>query len=218
MVFGWFKKNKERVVLPNRTLDEIKSVCNILFIDDRKFPVVEILNNAGWVNTRAIKDVDSLDQKELKEAHIIFSDIQGVGKKLKFSEEGLGLVEAIRNKYPTKKIIVYSAEENGKIEAFHPSINIVDNRLSKNSDPYQFQVLVEKYSKEAFSFNECVERIKKQIQRETGHSIETNEVIDNLLKIQKSNNFTNSNISRIFNLQNVESVSNIIQLFLTGSN
>lgn len=101
-MFNWKKKN--RVQLPNRTLEEVKTVCNILFIDDRKFPVIDILKNAGWSNTRGIKDLESLDQKEIKEAHIVFSDIQGVGKKLQFAEEGLGLVQAIKEKYPTKKI------------------------------------------------------------------------------------------------------------------
>jgi hypothetical protein len=214
-MFNWRKKS--RVQLPNRTLDEIKTVCNILFIDDRKFPVVDILKNAGWANTRSIKDLESLDQKEIKEAHIIFSDIQGVGKKLQFSEEGLGLVQAIKEKYPTKKLIVYSAEEQGKIETFHPAIDLVDNRLSKNSDPYQFQVLVEKYAKEAFSFNECIERIRKQIQRETGISIEFDEVVKNLIKIQKSKNLSDSAIAKVFNLQNAAAIANIVQLFITGT-
>jgi len=214
-MFNWLRKN--RVRLPNRTLDEIKLVCNILFIDDRKFPVVDILKNAGWSNTRSIKDLESLDQKEIREAHIIFSDIHGVGKKLKFSEEGLGLVVAIKEKYPTKKLIVYSAEEHRKVEAFHPAIDLVDNRLSKNADPYQFQVLVEKYAKESFSFNECIERIRKQIQRETGYSLEFDEVVKNVTKIQKSKNFSDSNVAKIFSLQNAAAIANIVQLFITGA-
>ncbi|MEQ6122150.1 hypothetical protein [Reichenbachiella sp. MALMAid0571] len=214
-MLNWFKK--KRVQLPNRTLDEIKIVCNILFIDDRKFPVVDILNDAGWTNTRSVKDLDSLDQKEIREAHIIFSDIQGVGKKLKFSEEGLGLAEAIKQKYPTKKLIVYSAEEQGKIETFHPAFELADNRLNKNSDPYQFQILVEKYAKESFSFNECIERIQKQIQRETGYSVEFDEVVKSLVKIQGSKNFSNTNVARIFNLQNAAAIANIVQLFITGT-
>ena len=213
-MFNWIKK--KRVKLPNRTLEEIKLVSNILFIDDRKFPVVDILRAAGWSNTRSIKDVDSLDQKEIKEAHVIFSDIQGVGKKLKFNEEGLGLLKALKEKYPTKKLIVYSAEEQGKIEAFHPIIDIMDNRLSKNADPYQFQVLVEKYAKESFSFNECIERIRQQIQRETGYSLEFNEVVKSVTKIQKSRNYSESYVAKIFNIQNAAAIANIVQLFITG--
>ena len=213
-MFDWLKK---RAQLPNRTLDEIKTVCNILFIDDRKFPVVDILNDAGWTNTRRIKDLDSLDQKEIMEAHIIFSDIQGVGKKLQFREEGLGLAKAIKQKYPTKKLIVYSAEEQSKIEAFHPVLELADNRISKNSDPYQFQVIVERYAKESFSFNECIERIQKQIQRETGYSINSDEVVKSLIKIQSSKNFSNSNVAKIFNMQNAAAIANIIQLFITGA-
>ena len=215
-MFNIFRR-KERVRLPDRTLEEIKNICNVLFIDDRKFPVVEILKDAGWQNTRSIKDVESIDQKEIKEAHIIFSDIQGVGKKLQFAEEGLGLSMAIKEKYPTKKLIVYSAEEKGKIEAFHPGIDIADNRLKKNADPYQFQVLVENYAKEAFSFNECIERIRKQIQRDTGYSLEFDDVVAGLLKIQKAKSYSDSDIKRVFNLQNTASIANIVQLFLTAS-
>lgn len=111
---------------------------------------------------------------------------------------------------------MYSAEEQGKIETFHPSIDLVDNRLSKNSDPYQFQVLVERYAKESFSFNECIERIRKQIQRETGISLEFDEVVKALTKIQKSKNYTDTAIAKVFNLQNAAAIANIVQLFITG--
>tara|TARA_R110001606_G_scaffold171843_2_gene317762 strand:- start:279 stop:929 length:651 start_codon:yes stop_codon:yes gene_type:complete len=214
-MFNWFKK--DRIRLPDRTLDEIKSVCNILFIDDRKFPVADILKNAGWLNTTTVKDIDSLDQKSIRDAHIIFSDIQGVGKKLKFNEEGLGLAHAIKEKYPTKKLIVYSAEEQGKIEAFHPAIDLADNRLSKNADPYQFQVLVEKYAKESFSFNECIERIRKQIQRETGYALEFDDVVKSLKRVQQTKDYSNANVAKIFSLQNAAGIADIVQLFITGA-
>lgn len=209
--------NKPKIKLPNRTLDEIKLACNILFIDDRKFPVVDILKDAGWKNTIAVKDLDSLDQKEIREAHIVFSDIQGVGKKLKFAEEGLGLVKAIKDKYSSKKLIVYSAEEDGKIGAFHPSINLADNRLSKSADPYEFQVLVERYAKESFSFDECIKRIRKHIQKETGASVEVDDIVKSLIKIQRSQDFSDRNVAKAFSLQNAAAISNIIQLFITGT-
>ena len=73
-----FKKKKK---LPERNLDNMKQISRLLFIDDKKFAVVDILIRAGWLNTQSIKDVESLDQTEIKDAHIIFVDIQGVGKK-----------------------------------------------------------------------------------------------------------------------------------------
>lgn len=48
MKFTIFKKKRD---LPERSLDDIKSICNILFIDDKKFAVVDILQAAGWKNS-----------------------------------------------------------------------------------------------------------------------------------------------------------------------
>lgn len=214
-MFGIFKKNKSK--LPERSLEEIKRLCRLLFIDDRTFPVMEILKQAGWSNTQRIKDVESLDQPEIKEANILFVDIQGVGKKLKFQDEGLGLIIALKAKYPNKKIIAYSAEDQGQVQAFHQGINVADSRLSKHAEPYQFQFLVEKFAREAFSLNECVERIKQAILNEFGQSIETEELLKKLNKIQSKNDYSIEGVSKVFNLNNAASIANIIQLFLTGA-
>jgi hypothetical protein len=203
--------------LQERNLDEIKSICKILFIDDKAFPLIDILKTAGWTSTKRIKDAESLEQTEIKEAHILIVDIQGVGKKLKFKDEGLGLIIALKNKYPNKKIIVYSAEDQGKIQAFHAGIDAADKRLSKNSDPYQFQIVIENYAKEAFSLDECVKRIQSQILSEFGSSVETEKIIKNLNKIYNKQDFSIPNISKEFNLQNASNISSIVQLFLTGN-
>jgi DNA-binding NarL/FixJ family response regulator len=213
MVF-WRKK---KILLKERDLNEIKNVCKVLFIDDKVFPVVEILKNAGWINTQRIKDAESLDQIEIRESHILFVDIQGVGKKLKFKDEGLGLIIALKEKYPNKKVIVYSAEDQGKIQAFHTGIDKADKRLSKNSDPYQFQTVVENYAKEAFSLTECIERIQRQILKEFGYSIESDKILKYLNTIYIKQDYSINTISRIFNLQNSASIANIIQLFFVAN-
>lgn len=206
---------KEKTKLKERSLDEIKSACKILFIDDKAFPLVDILKNEGWRNTSRIKDVDALEQTEVKEAHILIVDIQGVGKKLMFKDEGLGLIIALKEKYPNKKVIVYSAEDQGVIQAFHPGLDKADRRLSKNSDPYQFQVAVESFSKEIFSLSECIKRIQNQILKEFGQNLETEKVIENLNKIYTKQDYTIPNISKIFNLSNASNVASIVQLFFT---
>ncbi|WP_426767882.1 hypothetical protein [Erwinia aphidicola] len=122
-----------------------KNNTKILFIDDEvRFKVVKILQRAGWLHTKLIKDADSLDQQEIKEAKIIFVDIQGVGIELTFKEEGLGLASALKNKYPEKKIIIYSAEQKG--DRFHKALREVDDFLQKDADPYQFQRIVEDFA------------------------------------------------------------------------
>lgn len=211
----WLSSKKKRD-LPERSFDEIKGLCKILFIDDKKFAVVDILQTAGWKNTKRIKDIKSLDEIDVHEANIIFVDVQGVGKALKFKDEGLGLTIALKNKYPNKKVIVYSAEDEGKIETFHKALSVADERLSKNADPYEFQSIVEKHSKEAFSFEECIDRIQKVIHKEFGLVFEKEEIIKNLLQIYNKGKYSEQNIAKIFNLQNAASIASIIQLFLTG--
>lgn len=213
-MFWRFINNKEKIKLPDRDLGEIKQLAKILFIDDKSFPVVDILKDSFWVNTKRIRDAESLDQMEIKEAHILFVDIQGIGKKLKFKDEGLGLVIALKEKYPNKKVIVYSAEDQGQVQAFHKGIDIADNRLSKLADPYQFQVLVEKYAKEAFSLSECVERLKHVIMKEFGTNKTSDEIINKLNRIYLDKNYSIENVNKVFNLQNAANVASIIQLFL----
>lgn len=207
---------KRKIVLQERDLSEIKMICNVLFIDDKKFPVVDILISTGWQNTKRIKDVQSLDEREVAEAHILFVDIQGVGRKLKFKDEGLGLLIALKEKYPNKRVVVYSAEDQGAIQAFHPGIDKADKRLSKHSDPYQFQAVVESYAKEAFSLTECINRIKKQVLDEFGYSLKTEKVLQKINTIYIEKDYSTDKISKVFNMQNSGNVASIIQLFLTS--
>lgn len=129
----------------NDCIEMKKNNTKILFIDDEiRFKVVKILQKAGWLHTKLIKDAHNLDQLEIKEAKIIFVDIQGVGIDLNFKEEGLGLASALKNKYPDKKIIIYSAEQKG--DRFHKALREVDDFLQKDADPYQFQRIVEDFA------------------------------------------------------------------------
>lgn len=122
-----------------------KSEVSILFIDDDvKFRVVSILKGHGWTTTRIIKDINSLEQSEVVAADIFFVDIQGVGKILQFKDEGLGLVVALKKRYPNKRVVIYSAESG--LNAFHPAFKAADDRISKDADPYEFIEVVERLS------------------------------------------------------------------------
>ena len=117
---------------------------SVLFVDDDvKFQVVNILKRNGWTNTKIIKDVVSLEQPEVAAADIFFIDIQGVGVSLGFKDQGLGLVVALKKKYPMKKIVIYSAEN---ANAFHSAFGQANERISKDADPYEFMETVERLS------------------------------------------------------------------------
>jgi DNA-binding NarL/FixJ family response regulator len=131
-------------------LEDIKRHVRVLFVDDdTKFKVIKILQKAGWVNSKSIKDVNSLDDVIIVNSDILFIDIQGVGLELGFKDEGLGLALALKKKYPEKKIIIYSAETKG--ERFHEALRKADNFLPKNAEPYEFQQIVEDYALEIYS-------------------------------------------------------------------
>lgn len=141
---------KERVVegehrtLMHDSVSDLKCQINILFVDDEKFPIVNILKKTeGWKNTKLVSDVKSLTCSDVKWAHIIFVDINGVGGTL-YKDQGLGLAKGLKERYPNKKIILYSAETNHN--AFSDAWDIVDARLPKDADPIQFIAKVEKYA------------------------------------------------------------------------
>ena len=128
-----------------RSLESCKNETHILFIDDDvKFKVAKILSKSGWVHTKLIKDAITLDDQEILRADILFIDVQGVGVSLGFSDEGLGLALAIKDKYPRKKVVIYSAETKG--DRFHQALRKADSFLPKNADPYEFQKIVEDFT------------------------------------------------------------------------
>lgn len=120
-----------------------KLTKRILFIDDEKFLLVGILKQAGWINTKWIKDVIDLDNNDVKASDIIFIDINGVGKTLYPKDQGLGLAMALKNKYKQKAIVVYSAES----QRVHKAYSVVDACLPKDADPYEFIELINDFSK-----------------------------------------------------------------------
>lgn len=122
-----------------------KALTRLLFIDDNylEYKIISILKKAGWINTKAIKDITDLDDPKVVEADIIFVDINGVGVTL-FEDQGLGLASALKKKYSNKKIILYSAETTG--DRFHKALKEVDNCLPKNAEPFQFINLIESYN------------------------------------------------------------------------
>lgn len=137
------KSVKENV--HKKSLDEYKNETRILFVDDdARFKVAKILTQSGWVHTKLIKDCKTLDERDVVDAQLLFIDVQGVGVAMGFNDEGLGLALAIKEKYPNKKVIIYSAETKG--DRFHEALRKADSFLPKNADPYEFQRIVEEFT------------------------------------------------------------------------
>lgn len=131
--------------ITQKSLAQYKDQTRILFVDDdARFKVSKILVRSGWVHSKLIKDCETLDDQNIVNANILFIDVQGVGVAMGFNDEGLGLALAIKDKYPEKKVVIYSAETQG--DRFHEALRKADSFLPKNADPYEFQKLVEGFT------------------------------------------------------------------------
>lgn len=211
-MFNFIKRRKK---LPPRSITDIKNGCRVLFIDDEKFKVVSRLKEKdGWKNTNWIKDVDSISQTEILDAHILFVDVQGVGKAMGFKDEGLGLIAALKKQYPNKKVIMYSGESKGHVDTFHEAANLVDARLRKTADHYEFETTLERLAKDAFCLENCIIRIKSTLYNEYGISMSEAEIETNITKVYNKS-ITENNISKIFNIQNAAAIANILQLYFS---
>ncbi|MBJ7573811.1 hypothetical protein [Luteimonas sp. MC1828] len=130
--------SESRDAIRTMTVPELKRAIRILFIDDdRGFKIVGILKKMGWEYVRIVTDVSSLEQSAITEADVIFVDIQGVGKKMHYADEGLGLALAIKRRHQNKKVIIYSAQEVGA--RFHEALQEADYSLPKTAEPVRFE-------------------------------------------------------------------------------
>jgi len=127
--------------LPVHEISMLKQQKRILFIDDDKsFKIVAILKRMGWINTKIVTDLVSLDSPQLQEADVVLVDIQGVGKRMAYHDEGLGLALAIKRRFPSKKLIIYSAQDDGT--RFHEALQEADYSLSKTAEPIRFEEVI----------------------------------------------------------------------------
>lgn len=203
--------------LPKRTLKELKRYCRILFIDDdMDFKTIGIIKNDGWTKTSHILDIESLDRDDIRLAHIICLDIQGVGQKLDFRKEGLGLLRALKEKYPYTAIIAYSAQSKGSIDCFDEDLNKADRKLSKTTDPYQFILTLKDLAKDTLSYENCSLKIKYILEKE--HDIQKSEYEIKMIIKCLINGENYSNVIEKFHIPNnpyilqiIESYTNIVK-------
>lgn len=209
-----FKKNEPHLEFREPDLETRKNKTNILFVDDNYFQVVDILKKSGWLNTHSTHDIDNLDASIVKDAQIIFVDIHGVGKSLGFSNEGLGLVSALKKKHPEKRVIVYSSETKG--DRFEEDLESADKRIKKNADPYRFVSLVEEYSAEFFTLDRCIIRLQKILHSEFNTSLTEAEIKEKLAAIQNQGNTNTNTVSKVFNLSNAGSLASLVSLLFSS--
>lgn len=199
---------------PRWTKDQIREKCRILILDDDdEFDIAEILRKAGW-SVEQERDIDSLEDGCLREANIVFVDIRGVGKAMRFTKEGLGLAEAIKRHHPDKMVAVYSAEREG--DRFDSAWEWIDERIHKDVDPYRFQDLVERLAEQCFTYEKCIDRIQKYLSSELGISLDRSKISSHM---RKCINGSEMDISRVAKLtpaaiEKVGAIASIVSVCL----
>jgi len=86
----------------------------IIFIDDDEdavAPYVQQLKDEGFTNVSCLSDVSSLHDLIQQDADLIFLDITGVGTSLDEDDEGLVVLQYVKNTTPWTRIVVLSGSE-----------------------------------------------------------------------------------------------------------
>lgn len=107
-----------------------KNSIPILIIDDNDFEYEQEMRASGFDIT-CVQDLDDL--KMAKDFNIIISDIKGVGKKLKFKYEGVGLIHELSKQYPYKLYGVYTGNNiDIEMSDLLKGVEIIPKRFEKD--------------------------------------------------------------------------------------
>lgn len=151
------------------SVEKLKKITRVLIIDDEEPKELrELIRKEGWKNYY-LNDLDSLSNKKLEESHVICIDIMGVGKKLQV-EDGMGLVKHIKERYPEKKIILYSSVS--KQDIFSDALDYVDKRLRKESSLVPFSTAIEEMAANTFSWEETIKYTYSKVKDLLGEGME----------------------------------------------
>jgi len=204
-----FKKKKNKRFL-KKSLADLKDKTRILFIDDRETDLVSALKKEGW-RVKYVDDLDSYNNTDLVDSQIICSDIKGVGIKLNVQGEGLGLVKAIKAKYPEKKIILYSSISSHDI--FDNAIDLVDKKLFKDGQVHPFDAAITELSEKLFDWDTVVKDIYFRYRSEFGVELSLTEFNE---KMQSTLNGNDIDVDKIVKLTSAGlNVAKSIKILMT---
>lgn len=110
---------------------------------------------------------------------------------------------------------MYSAEAQGQVDAFHPAEGVVDARLKKSANRYQFEMQLEELAQDAFCLDNCAIHIQRIFKRELNVDISVEDIKRDIERLYSKGKYDSKSICKVFNLSNVGSVSSIISLLLS---
>jgi DNA-binding response OmpR family regulator len=151
----WKKKS---LPWPDMPFEEVKKRARILVIDDNPFAYLELFKLDGYAIDQW-SDVKEITKLENGEFDIILLDVQGVGKEISPSEQGLGVLRHLRRVNPAQVIIAFSNSDFSL--KYHDFFAKADAILPKSADYVEFKRNVDDLLRERFSLGFFVSRISK---------------------------------------------------------
>lgn len=141
---------QEKKKLEIENTSDLRKKAKIIVVDDQNFPSLESLRDSYHYDIKQVFDMD--DAYMAAEYDIILCDIQGVASKLNSRNGGANLIKEIKLKYPTKKVVAYSAM------SFKPSISdlldYADKRMGKSSQTDDWVNVLDNLIKKKFDLRE----------------------------------------------------------------
>lgn len=147
------------VMLKDSSFTELKKRTEILIIDDEEFSYLDALKRHEYNITQKN---DLTDLRDVEAYKIILCDIRGVGKFLESEFDGAYLIKQLREKYPAKTIIAYTANEyNARFQQY---INYADDVVAKGSyDLEDWTSLLDRLLKESSDPVKIWEKTRKML-------------------------------------------------------
>lgn len=140
-VITWQRQRKARRLPPTppSPLDQIKCF-SILVVDDEVFPYVKQLKNDGF-NIERVPDIKRYADIEQFQYEVLLLDVHGIGAGVGATHGGLDLIEYIKQKNPTQRVVSYTAAKWGVDE--HDQMGKADAALSKSAGYAKFRSTIE---------------------------------------------------------------------------
>ena len=138
----WYNINDIKIsdTVRKERIHDLRKKTDVLVIDDEGFEPKEFLEGNNYRLTSKT-DIDNV--KDVSEYPIILCDIRGIGKKISSSFEGAFLIKEIKENYPEKIVIAYTASQ------YDPSYNVYLQRanivLPKSMPTEEWLDILDKY-------------------------------------------------------------------------
>jgi hypothetical protein len=147
------------VALNDISFSALKKQTEILIIDDEEFSYLDALKKHEYNLTQKS---DLTDLRDAEAYQIILCDIRGVGKFLESDFGGAYLIKQLKEKYPEKTIIAYTANDyNAKFQQY---LNFADDIVPKGAFALEdWTSLLDKLLKEYVNPVKIWERTRKTL-------------------------------------------------------